>query len=321
MYSDKLTISDLDNLFHEQIERNKVKSNNATKNSSNNKFSNDGDYYFTFNHTHRDKPCVFTVIRDPISHFLSGYNEAEYRLVEGIGGAPPSSEYHNLAPYFKMPYNASVRDGSDNDISDYLLQLREDRFTQFVRDVLEEHPSFVKFPFYKHFASMSRILPVLNRYNLLPTSTNWFLPTLDKLTETFPAFLADRCPSVLSNYNKKSNDNDNKNQIYIANKDRRQNQKEQNMPLPLMAMKGFHDSSKDKYGTYAAAKNVWKKGGTLARALCFIHAIDYACFYGNSNGDIMNGSSYGMEIPKVCRDAYASDSFREAILRFPSPSI
>jgi len=356
MYSNDLRISDLDHLFHEQIERNMASSNNATKNSGTNKFRNDGygnsnsikdrknqstvdnndvdvddgDYYFTFNHTRREKPCVFTVIRDPVSHFLSGYNEAEYRLIEGIGGAPPSSEYHNLAPYYKMPYlyNASDRDSSvsDNDISDYLLQLREDRFTQFVRDVLEEHPSFVKFPFYKHFASMSRILPILNRYNLLPTSTNWFLPTLDKLTETFPLFLADRCPSVLANYNKKMNDNynDKKNQIYRANKGHRQDQdqKQQNMPLPLMSMKGSHDSSKDKYGTYAAAKNVWKKGGTLARALCLIHAFDYACFYGNNNGD-MKGSSYGIEmkIPKVCRDTYASDSFREEILRSSSSSV
>jgi len=29
----------------------------------------------------REKPCVFTAIRDPISHFLSGYNEVEAPLI------------------------------------------------------------------------------------------------------------------------------------------------------------------------------------------------------------------------------------------------
>jgi hypothetical protein len=58
---------------------------------------------------------MFTVIRDPISHFLSGYNEIEYRLIKGHDVATPThplfkvnknnlnNNINNLPPYTKIP--------------------------------------------------------------------------------------------------------------------------------------------------------------------------------------------------------------------------
>ena len=246
------------------------------------KRDNDNSYYFTFNHTVRTKPCVFSVLRDPISHFLSGYNEVEVRLFEGFGDAPEDSQRNQLASYTTIPYNVSS-------------QQREQRFETLVRNLLKEHPSFATFPYYKHFAAMSRILPTLSKFDLLGNfdaqNNRWFLPTLENLTETFPGFLAERCPRAALNYRQTQS-----NETLASNSNIHTSGF-----LPMKRM-GQHKSSLDTYGTYAAAKNVWKKGGTVSRALCAIHAMDYACF-----GDILT-------IPTICKEVYANGSFATKIL-------
>jgi hypothetical protein len=73
--------------------------------------------------------------------------------------------------------------------------------------------------------------------------------------------------------------------------------------IPDMELMGQHNSSNDDFGFYQAAKNVWKEGGDIARALCIIHAFDYACFE-----DLPDG------IPSLCRDVYGSPSFVKTIL-------
>ena len=50
---------------------------------------------------------------------------------------------------------------------------------------------------------------------------------------------------------------------------------------------------KDPYGTYAAAKDVWRRGGTTAKALCALLAMDYACFD-------------ELALPDVCLDVLGS---------------
>eukprot|EP00532_Pseudo-nitzschia_australis_P007176 CAMPEP_0168164662 /NCGR_PEP_ID=MMETSP0139_2-20121125/1060_1 /TAXON_ID=44445 /ORGANISM="Pseudo-nitzschia australis, Strain 10249 10 AB" /LENGTH=583 /DNA_ID=CAMNT_0008081701 /DNA_START=1 /DNA_END=1752 /DNA_ORIENTATION=+ len=289
------------------------------------------DSYFMFNNTKRDIPCSFTVIRDPISHFLSGYNEVEYRLITGTDDAPSTSKLENLAPYSRMPLVESD-DGSNNDPDNeekktkndasmknnkLYQKLREERFEQFVHDVLEEHPSFVQFPYYKHFASMTRILPMLSKYHLFPkhvsslspssslhnsnsNNNHWFIPTLKNLTENFPAFLAQRCPRVAANYNRQKNEAG--------------QQQQQQQQLPPMKIRGKHESSRDPYGTYQAAKDVWKRGGRVARSLCHLHALDYACFSGTYGDYDENTIQPGVEIPLICRDIFASDMFMDEIL-------
>jgi hypothetical protein len=54
-----------------------------------------------------------------------------------------------------------------------------------------------------------------------------------------------------------------------------------------------HGSSKDPYGTYAAAKDVWRRGGNTAKALCALLAMDYACFD-------------ELALPDVCLDVLGS---------------
>lgn len=259
-YLESLKIKDLKAVFREELERQNV----GDKNEDN--------IFFTFNHTARTKPCVFTVLRDPISHFLSGYNEVEFRLIEQHEDVHHQKKGRTveLAPYTTIPFNESDHK-------------REERFETFVQNLLMEHPSFSTFDYYKHFASMSRILPTLSRFNLIPSAT-WYLPTLENLTETFPAFLADRCPLVSNNYQRR--------QHRLKNNS--------NVSLPPMTRSGMHESSNDAYGTYKAAKDVWKQGGPAARALCVLHIFDYACF--------------DLKIPSLCRDVYSSDQFVERIL-------
>ena len=288
-YLKDIDLKELEYMFHEELERPKDKKEKGS--------------YFTYNDTSRTKPCVFTVLRDPISHFLSGYNECEVRLIKGFGGAPQlSEESHSLASYTKIPYDEGP-------------EKREERFQTFVKNLLKEHPSFSAFHYYKHFASMSRILPTLSRFDLLPHNNDdndndekaqaqqhdttksqrgvWFLPTIENITDTFPTFLADHCPSMACNYQQrqeKQKHNDSYDLQPSCNQAR----------LPSMRSIKGHESSQDKFGIYKAAKDVWKRGGPLARSLCVLHVFDYACF--------------GLDIPRVCKKVYASNRFVERIL-------
>ena len=231
-----------------------------------------------------------------------------------------------------------------------MMQL-EKRFIQFVQDVLEEHSSFYKYKFYKHFASMSRIIPLLNDLNLLHHSTstnnnnnkNWYLSNLNNLTETFPTFLLNTCPKIggrttsttstsIMNDDNSNNDNNNTGRGTLTTttatttRSNGDNDNEDVVDptttttttmdsistsstdtiMPNMEIKGLHQSSKDIYGTYQAAKNVWNSNSTVAKALCIIHSFDYACY------DFSADSDSG--IPNICREVYESDLFYNGII-------
>ena len=237
----------------------------------------------------KHKPCIFTVIRDPISHFLSGYNEVEFRLstekiFERVQEIDPPS-------YTKIPF------GKGNLLleEDHLEMLAGIRFEAFVRDLLVGDPGMVTAHYIvRHVYPMSMILKPLQQKGLLPTNRweHWILSSTDNLTETLPRFLAQRCPSFAENY------------------PWAQNATKTSSGLPPMESTGQHTSSNDPLGAYKAAKDVWKKGGKAARALCHIHAFDYACFYGNSVPTRLRAS----EIPALCKEVYSSPSFTTAIL-------
>jgi hypothetical protein len=340
-YLEYLKIKDLEFMFYEELERAAANGTDGNDDYDTNENNHNDNSYFTFNHTSRAKPCVFAVLRDPISHFLSGYNEVEYRLITGEGGAPEvSSSGENghdknkqqnikLASYTKIPYDASP-------------EKREERFVTFVKNLLKEHPSFAAFEYYKHFASMSRILSTLSRFDLLPgegalksnskgsistapalssSSSLWFLPTIENLTESFPRFLAERCPRMASNYysqlqqsNEKNNSFGNRNTDIDT--DTNTPSEPPQLQLPPMKRMGTHKSSEDGYGTYKAARDVWKRGGPVARALCALHAMDYACFAANE--DDVDGRPR-LRLPDLCRDVYASQHFVETILGTGTP--
>ncbi len=239
----------------------------------------DDDSFFKFRSTVYDKPCVFTVIRDPISHFLSGYNEIEYRIITG----KVKLKTKDPPPYTKIPHDGGgPRERRDPDT------LRELRFEQFVRDLADENGAFYSHWVYKHAFPMARILHTLKRLKLLPTlydtPRDWILPSVANLTERFPEFLAQHCPRFVPE------------------------------GIPPLEIAGVHKSTKDPLGTYKAAKDVWEKGGAVARSLCHLHAFDYACFYGNETIPSGTSSLGAKDIPSVCKEVYASEKFRKAIL-------
>ncbi|OEU23385.1 hypothetical protein FRACYDRAFT_233558 [Fragilariopsis cylindrus CCMP1102] len=372
-YLENLKINDMKFLFHKQVQQ-KMNSNNNNNNNSTTLINDDNDNdddennnIFTFNNTNRSKPCLFTVLRDPISHFLSGYNEVEFRLIEQTNDSP-SKKNSNLAPYTNLPPWARANDKSNNNngnvtittttINDnttipMMQQQLETRFIQFVQDVLEEHFSFYKNKFYKHFASMSRILPFLNDLNLLhhhtSTSTsknnnNWYLSNLNNLTETFPTFLLNTCPniggrttstSIMNDDNSSSNNNSTSKGTLMTTTTTRNSNGDDNdnedvvvdpttataamdsistsstTIMPNMEIKGLHKSSKDIYGTYQAAKNVWNSNSRVAKSLCILHSFDYACYDFSSGSDSSDSNS---GIPNICREVYESDLFYNGII-------
>ena len=175
--------------------------------------------------------------------------------------------------------------------------LREARFESFVRTLVTNYRSMDHWS-NQHMFPQSRILHPLKRLNLLPTMENsqqiWILPSIANLTETLPLFLAERCPRFVANYPKELPPTPS------------------GLPIFQKSSKGAHNSTMDPYGTYRAAKDVWKKGGRVARSLCHLHAFDYGCFYGNAvpSGTTLRAS----DIPWICKQVYASDSFQMKIL-------
>ncbi|GFH62044.1 hypothetical protein CTEN210_18520 [Chaetoceros tenuissimus] len=194
------------------------------------------------------KVCIYTAIRDPISHFLSGYNEIETRLLGSWNKT--NSGKREIAPYhFRVPYNQTSPG------------LHRKRFRGFVEDLLLETPVFGREVMYLHISAMSRVLIDLKKYNYTLTG---YIPELQNITSAWPAFMASTCPNFYSVET-----------------------------IPSLHIGGQHKSSSDLFGLYAAAKQVWKESGPFSRALCLLHAFDYACFENLPDG-----------IPFLCQSVY-----------------
>ena len=242
--------------------------------------------FFRYRGISHKKPCIFTVMRDPISHFLSGYNEIEFRITTGSVNV---KEKKKEITFTKIPYNGSGEKKIDPG------KLREIRFERFVRDLLEENPTFLAHLF-THVYPISSMLHKLDFAKLLPTteqpSQTWILPSIFNLTETLVSFLADRCPRFVANYPGQATSS--------------------GLPPVEVDPDIVHESASDPIGTYKAAKDVWKKGGRVARSLCTLHAFDYACFYGDN---VPSGTSLeANDIPLTCKNVFSSVLFQEAIL-------
>lgn len=196
-------------------------------------------------------PCIYTALRDPISHFLSGYNEIDHRL----------SSYSYYYPHRNRRSRLFTK-----------LQAPDLRFKFFVEDLLSGNfeSDFLDL----HVYPMSRILVFLQEHKARLTG---YLPQITNLTSTFPAFLSTTCPNM-----------------YPLE------------PMPTGTQKkGQHQSSKDLRGRYLAAKDIWKEAGPTSRALCVLHAFDYACF-----PDLPDG------IPLLCQSIY--EKYAEEIIRVGS---
>mmetsp|Transcript_24775 Transcript_24775/g.58151 ORF Transcript_24775/g.58151 Transcript_24775/m.58151 type:complete len:793 (+) Transcript_24775:112-2490(+) len=120
------------------------------------------------------EPCIYTVIRDPIDHFLSGYNEIEYRELREHTW--PSAPYHAAVPYNK------------ND-----TEVLRNRFRAFVENLLVEDGSFLVNSVYSHPFSMSRVLASLA---MIGRKLDGYLLDVANLTERWPEFFSTTCPGV-----------------------------------------------------------------------------------------------------------------------------
>ncbi len=204
-------------------------------------------------------PCIITVIRDPISHFLSGYNEVDTRIME--------REYSVLHARMK---------GSPKGLFHRYHYGTKERFTQFVADILSQPYTLSWNNFAKieplHFYSMSGMLSYLAENG---AKLSAFLPSIHNLGKELPEFAVQACPGILP----------------------------ENITQAVNVPSSGHTSSKDEYGIYQAAKDVWKEGGPTARALCVLHAIDYACWENLPDG-----------IPALCKQVYSTNDFVERIL-------
>jgi hypothetical protein len=202
-------------------------------------------------------PCIITAIRDPVSHFIAGYNEMEYRIER-------DNRLQNASGLLFDRYKL----GSTN------------RFEQFVADYFggpktlggPEREGWTEWHSVEpgHIYSMSGVLNMLAEQGLKLTS---YLPSLRNLGETWPAFVQNTCPGL----------------------------PESTASTP-MRLQGQHEHTNSKSPAYKAAKRVWEEEGATARALCVVHAMDYACWENLPDG-----------IPSVCMDVYTSRKFVDGI--------
>jgi len=199
-----------------------------------------------------DQACIVTAIRDPVSHFLSGYNEIEFRNKR----EPDRLDY---APGLLFPrYQDGTHQRFEQFVADFLTGPNHGDWTQvFHREELD------------HLSSMSALLYGLAQSGAKMTS---YLPSLNNLQEVWPQYIQKTCPGLPKS---------------IVG------------PMHLVPQ---HESKKDEHGFYEASKRVWAEAGPTARALCALHAIDYACWEELPDG-----------VPLVCQDVYSSPSFIEGI--------
>jgi hypothetical protein len=246
-------------------------------------------------------PCIFTVIRDPIEHFLSGYNEVEYRIhYQKLGNStikfPP---YHYNIPWYPLNNisllnnNNSNSESEESDIAAF-EQNNIKRFQLFIENLLQENINFSIQNAHKHYFSISMILFPIAAYKYKLTG---YIPDIKNILHTLPKFIIQKC----GNGNGQSQ----------SNGDGQQEQEQRQQPLITEDelpdfKKTIHPSSSDPTGMYKASKHVFYDKSTnnkYARALCIIHAIDYSCW-----NDLPNG------IPTLCKEVYSRIDFISMIL-------
>eukprot|EP00934_Nitzschia_sp_Nitz4_P005672 Nitzschia sp. Nitz4//scaffold22_size323478//252460//253505//NITZ4_000573-RA/size323478-snap-gene-0.566-mRNA-1//-1//CDS//3329543133//5662//frame0 len=205
-------------------------------------------YFFTerfSNSPTSHQECVVAVVRDPISHFLSGYNEVEFRIEAA------SISRGDIA--MAWPFgNQEI--GSAQRFQQFIIDLLSCPIENNLPGILDMYPQQLEI---QHVFSMSSVLHLLAKEQASTNVTRQFfyLPSLHNLTNNLGPFLVQSCPDSFSGETK---------QKLLSTK--------------VNTHDGEHESSKDPTGSYTASKQVWKEGGSFSRALCALHVMDYACW-------------------------------------------
>ena len=187
-----------------------------------------------------NQPCVVTAVRDPVEHFLSAYNEIEFRSTDSWRRA------HRVDNYDKSQrYHEQYENGTDA------------RFEHYVSDFIFGASSTKLFPsippanIYHAFSQTGALWRLEQQKPLIEANAPQlvaYLPSISNISAAFPNLVATNCPGFELEFGR-----------------------------PFK--KQFdHPSQKDEQGFYAAAKRVWSKQGATSRALCALHLMDYACF-------------------------------------------
>ncbi len=123
--------------------------------------------------------CIVAVVRDPISHFLSAYNEYEVRL-----NAKKTQKDRTRLERLAHPLNF-----------ERFAFGEEKRFEQFIVDFLTAPNEFYGEHEIHHVYSMTGILAGLNRK--YRRQLDGYLPSLNNLEYNYPEFLKETCPHAL----------------------------------------------------------------------------------------------------------------------------
>ena len=213
----------------------------------------------------RNETCVVTAVRDPVEHFLSAYNEIEFRSTESFRSVHGVRADANDK---KQRYYERYENGTDSRFERYVAEFVWGASTAKV------YPSL---PFSNIFHSFSqsgvlwRLKEQRDIMGVNAPQLTAYIPTLFNISATFPNLIATNCPGFEEEFNR---------------------------PFP----KQFdHESQKDEFGFYAAAKRVWGKQESTSRALCALHLMDYACF------DLI-------PIPELCQNVFSDSGFMDRLL-------
>jgi len=184
--------------------------------------------------------CTVTAIRDPITHFLSGYNEIETRI-----SSVPRKRLAHSWPFGQLDIS---NERFEQFVTDFLsCPFQHSRKYMGIHDPYEQYPETLEM---SHVYSMSSALSLISKRTLQPQ----YLPSLKNLTYQWAPFITASCPSYMFSSTFKS------------------------VILKSLVPPNLHESGVDKLGAYKIAKTVWTEGSRVSKSLCAMHIMDYACW-------------------------------------------
>ena len=230
-----------------------------------------------------NETCIITVVRDPITHFLSAYNEIEWRHEDRIRDQTLESSY---IPKYRLLTNGT-QERYIKFVTDFIQGPSSNGIYRNKQRGIEEitHVFSMVGPLYEMDRLRKKKQKGGENSGDMPRLTA-YMSNMTNLDDAFPKFLHSNCklPKEVTTFTKKIT----------------------------------HGSQGDEFNFYKIAKKGWKEAQGIqtgldkdersnstssfevSRALCAIHTMDYACFD-------------NIPVPKFCQRVYMQDHFRERL--------